>query len=445
MPAAYVWMEAYPLTPNGKVDRKALPAPEGDAYAAGAYEAPVGETEAGAGATIWAEVLGVERVGPPRQLLRAGRPLAAGGAGDLARAAGAGRGGARSATCSCARCWRTSRAGWRRPRGRELPAIEPVERGGRRCRCRSRSSGCGSSTSWRARARRTTSPCASGCAGELDRAALRRALDRIVARHEALRTTFAVVDGEPVQRIAPAEESPFHLVEHDLRGAAEARGGAAPADRGRGRRAVRPGARPADPRALDPAGGRRPRAADHHAPHRLRRVEHGRAHPRAGRALRRLPRGRARSASRAADPVRRLRGLAAAAGWTARCCSSRRSTGRRRWPARRSCWSCRPTIARPARQDFSGGLVGIELDAELTAGLKALSQRHGATLFMTLLAGWAAVLSRLSGQDDVVIGTPTANRGRSEIEGLIGFFVNTLAAARGPLRRARPWPSCWGG
>src|SRR5918995_3247752 len=45
---------------------------------------------------------------------------------------------------------------------------------------------------------------------------------------------------------------------------------------------------------------------------------------------------------------------------------------------------------------------------------------------MTLMAGWAAVLSRLSGQDQVIVGTPSANRGRSEIEGLIGFFVNTL-------------------
>ncbi|HET7232814.1 MAG TPA: amino acid adenylation domain-containing protein, partial [Longimicrobium sp.] len=62
VPAAYVWMEAYPLTPNGKVDRKALPAPEGDAYAAQEYAAPVGEAEA-ALAGIWAEVLGVERVG----------------------------------------------------------------------------------------------------------------------------------------------------------------------------------------------------------------------------------------------------------------------------------------------------------------------------------------------------------------------------------------------
>ena len=46
---------------------------------------------------------------------------------------------------------------------------------------------------------------------------------------------------------------------------------------------------------------------------------------------------------------------------------------------------------------------------------------------MTLLAGWAALLARLSGQQDVVIGTPVANRRRVEIEGLIGFFVNTLA------------------
>jgi acyl-coenzyme A synthetase/AMP-(fatty) acid ligase len=62
VPAAYVWMEEYPLTPNGKIDRKALPAPEGDAYAAREYEAPVGETEQ-AMAAIWADLLRVERVG----------------------------------------------------------------------------------------------------------------------------------------------------------------------------------------------------------------------------------------------------------------------------------------------------------------------------------------------------------------------------------------------
>ena len=69
----------------------------------------------------------------------------------------------------------------------------------------------------------------------------------------------------------------------------------------------------------------------------------------------------------------------------------------------------------------------MELGRELTAGLKELSHRHGTTLYMTLLAGWAAVLARLSGQDDVVVGTPSANRARPEVEELIGFFVNTLA------------------
>ena len=59
--------------------------------------------------------------------------------------------------------------------------------------------------------------------GSLDRAALRKALDRIVARNEALRTSFVLVDGEPVQRISPSQDSRFHLVEHDLRGQSDAR------------------------------------------------------------------------------------------------------------------------------------------------------------------------------------------------------------------------------
>src|SRR6185312_5311877 len=59
--------------------------------------------------------------------------------------------------------------------------------------------------------------------------------------------------------------------------------------------------------------------------------------------------------------------------------------------------------------------------------LKRLAEQHACTLFMVVLAAWAVVLSRLSGQADVVIGTPVANRRRVETEKLIGFFVNTLA------------------
>ncbi|WP_042589463.1 non-ribosomal peptide synthetase, partial [Ralstonia solanacearum] len=83
--------------------------------------------------------------------------------------------------------------------------------------------------------------------------------------------------------------------------------------------------------------------------------------------------------------------------------------------------------ARPAQQDYAGGSVEVVFDEALSAGLKRLSQRHGTTLFMTVLAGWSSLLSRLSGQEEVVVGSPVANRTRSEVEGLIGFFVNTLA------------------
>src|SRR5262249_49946330 len=82
---------------------------------------------------------------------------------------------------------------------------------------------------------------------------------------------------------------------------------------------------------------------------------------------------------------------------------------------------------RPAQQDYAGAFLSVWLDESLTAGLKGLSRRHGTTLFMTALAGWGALLARLSGQPEVVIGTPVANRNQVEIEGLIGFFVNTLA------------------
>ena len=82
---------------------------------------------------------------------------------------------------------------------------------------------------------------------------------------------------------------------------------------------------------------------------------------------------------------------------------------------------------RPSQQSFKGDHIPITLDPQLTRALNLFSQKHGVTLFMTILSAWSVVLSRLSGQDDIVIGTPSANRSRQEIEPLIGLFVNTLA------------------
>ncbi|MDB9513950.1 amino acid adenylation domain-containing protein [Kamptonema animale CS-326] len=85
-------------------------------------------------------------------------------------------------------------------------------------------------------------------------------------------------------------------------------------------------------------------------------------------------------------------------------------------------------IARPklAAQSYRGATEFFELPPQLSSELKALSQQEGATLFMTLLAAFQVLLYRYSQQEDLAIGTPIANRNRSEIEGLIGFFVNTL-------------------
>jgi amino acid adenylation domain-containing protein len=84
---------------------------------------------------------------------------------------------------------------------------------------------------------------------------------------------------------------------------------------------------------------------------------------------------------------------------------------------------------RPAQPSHAAQREAVALGAALTADLTHCAQRHGLTLHMLLLSAWALLMARLSGQDDVVIGTPVANRPRAELNDLIGFFVNTL-----PLR-----------
>jgi len=81
---------------------------------------------------------------------------------------------------------------------------------------------------------------------------------------------------------------------------------------------------------------------------------------------------------------------------------------------------------RPAVQSYRGGSVRVEVGAALAGGLRGLSRAEGVTLFMTLLGGLQALLSRYTGQGDVAVGTFIAGRTRGELEGLMGFFVNNL-------------------
>ena len=82
--------------------------------------------------------------------------------------------------------------------------------------------------------------------------------------------------------------------------------------------------------------------------------------------------------------------------------------------------------SRPAVQTFGGGTVSFVLDIQLTQQLEQLTRKSNTTLFMTLLAGFVTLLSRYSGSEDILVGCPIANRHHRETEQLIGFFVNTL-------------------
>jgi amino acid adenylation domain-containing protein len=422
VPAAYVWMEAYPLTPNGKTDRRALPAPDADAFAARDYEPPLGEMEE-ALAPMWAELLGIERIGRGDNFFELGghslramqvisRVREALGVAVPLEALFA-----QPVLADFARGLETAARA-------ETTAIVPVDRTAaiapsfaqQRLWFLEQLGGTGTAYHIPMRLR---------LRGALDHGALECALDRIVARHEALRTTFPTVDGEPVQHIAPAGESGLRLVEHDLRASADAE------EELRRLVAEEAGA------PFDLAQGPLVRgrlicmAADEHelllTMHHI--ISDGWS---LGVLTRELGALYAAFARGEPDPLPPLPvQYADYAAW------------HRRWvqgpavEAQAEYWAQilagAPELLelpidhpRPARQDFAGASLKVELDEGLTAALKTLGQRHGTTLFMTLLAGWAAVLSRLSGQDDVVIGTPSANRGRSEIEDLIGFFVNTL-------------------
>ncbi|MEU4445610.1 amino acid adenylation domain-containing protein [Actinosynnema sp. NPDC050801] len=91
---------------------------------------------------------------------------------------------------------------------------------------------------------------------------------------------------------------------------------------------------------------------------------------------------------------------------------------------------------RPQRPSYSGGLAELRVPPELTDRLRTLGRERGASLFMTLLAGFQYLLSRWAGVDDVMVGVPVAGRVRPELERLVGFFVNTLAVradCSGPL------------
>ena len=214
VPAAYVRLGALPLTPNGKLDRKRLPAPDGNAYAVSGYEEPQGEIETTL-AAIWRELLEIAKVGRNDNFFELGGHslLAITMIGRLRETLGL-----EVEIGDVFEHSRLSELAGKISGGREaqLPPITKADRS------QPLPLSYAQQRLWFLAQMEGVSevyhmPFGVRLVGKLDRHALGLALDRIIQRHEALRTTFVVVDGEPAQRIAAAEDSHFLLRDHDLR------------------------------------------------------------------------------------------------------------------------------------------------------------------------------------------------------------------------------------
>ncbi|WP_022970981.1 non-ribosomal peptide synthetase, partial [Xanthomonas maliensis] len=422
VPAAYVQLDALPLTPNGKLDRSALPAPDGAAYAAQAYEAPQGEIEQTI-AAIWSALLGLETIGRHDNFFVLGGHslLAVRVISRLRQALGLEIGVAElfshPTLLQLAGCVASAS-------GEVVQPIVPLAPQARRVlsfaqqRLWFLSQFEGVSQAYHI----------SGglrLHGVLDTHALQRALDRIVYRHAALRTIFAQVDGQVVQEFA-AEDTGFALSVHDLR---DVSGQKAMLEQVLHEAAQAPFALERGPLIR----GVLVRLAETEsvlfiAMHHI--VSDGWSIALLIDELSALYQAFALGD---ADPLAPLPiQYADYASWhrqwmTGEVLQQQASYWRAALADAPVLLELPTDHPRPAQQDHTGALREVMIDPQQVQALKTLSRRHGLTLYMTLLASWAMLLSRLSGQDDVVIGSPAANRGRAETEGLIGCFVNTLA------------------
>ncbi|HEX7240791.1 MAG TPA: condensation domain-containing protein, partial [Longimicrobiaceae bacterium] len=420
VPSAVVALDALPRTPAGKLARRALPAPDRAAGDEAAYVEPRTPTER-AVAEIWSDVLGAARVGAGdgffelgghsllgtrvvsrvRQALGVEVPLrtvfeATTLAAFAARVDAAAGQGVRSAPVE------------RVPRGERLPLSFAQQRLWLLDRLEPGSSA-------------YNVPVAVRLRGALEVETLARALSEVVRRHEVLRTVFAEADGEPVQTVRAPEPVRIEVVdlpglpEAELRRLARAEA-ARPFDLARG---------PLLRARLLRTGGEEAVAlfTMHHvvsdawsAAVLVREVSalydafsRGEPSP--------LPDLPVQYADYALWQRRTLSGEALEAQlafWRGRLAGA---------PPLLELPTDRP---RPAVAAPRAGVRRFALSPGTAAAVHALARAAGTTPFAALLAGWQALLARWSGQDDVLVGTPVANRGRAELEGLIGFFMNTL-------------------
>ncbi|HVR97728.1 MAG TPA: amino acid adenylation domain-containing protein, partial [Thermoanaerobaculia bacterium] len=427
VPSAFVTLPAFPLTPSGKVDRRALAAsaaPEPWAREAARYVAPEGPVEEMM-AEIWSEVLRVERIGAEDSFFDlGGHSLLATQVASRIRAAftvelplqrlfEAATVRALARTVEAARRAEGDHAlppivrVPRVPRDGFLPLSFAQERIWFLHQLEPGLTAYNLANAMRLR-------------GALDRRALEGCLTRLEARHEALRTRLVMTGGGPAQVVLPP--GPFPLERVDLRG-------------------VPPAPREAEVRRLAAERGNRPLDLARDRLFQVTLLELGDEdhvlllllhHTVAdGWSLRVLVRELA--ALYAAEalpelPVQYADFAVWQRGWlSGEALEAQMGYWRRHLAGAPPLLELPADRPRPVLQTFHGARHSVPLAAETAREVRVFSRRRGLTPFMTFLSAFEALLWRLTGAADVVVGIPIANRNRSEVEGLIGTFVNMLA------------------
>ncbi|MFN0301309.1 MAG: amino acid adenylation domain-containing protein [Burkholderiales bacterium] len=426
VPAAIMPLEALPLLPNGKLDRRALPAPGAlhGAQALGhvaprtAFEALVAE--------VWADLLGAQRTGIHDDFFQlGGHSLLAGRlAGRLSRLSGVQlplRQIFESPTIAglAQAIDRLRESGAPASHGSITPvarsATQPLSFAQQRLWFIEQFGTDGTTYSI---------PMAIRLHGALNVEALRFALDALVARHESLRTTFASIDGQAHQVIGPVQPVALNFIDH-----------AELAEEQREARTLEL-VRHEAARPFDLACGPLMRVALVRLAERMHVllinmhhiISDGWSAEVFDRELSALYSARldGRDITLPALPVQ----YADYAIWQREWLSG--SNLEQQLGYWQDKLAALPTLdlptdhPRPPLQSYRGARLNHPLPATVVQGLKALGQSAGTTLFMTALAAFKVLLYRYGAGSDIVLGTPIAGRGRIELEGLIGFFANTL-------------------
>ena len=428
IPTAFVTLAEMPLTPNGKVDKKKLlelaPA---DAGAAGEYVAPrtaIEETLA----AVWRDVLKAERVGAHDNFFAlGGHSLIA--TQLISRVRDVFHVEVPLASLfeqpTVAELGRVVQEALRR--GAEQQGVPPLQREPRPERLPLSYS---QERLWFIEQLEGGTPIFNligvvNLTGDLDTAALAESLNRVIERHESLRTKFGAVDGVPVQIVL--DERPVTLAVEPVEAATDDERQALV------RQSVRDEAgRPFDLADEPLLRARLLRFDDNH--HALFLTVHhivsdgwsvGVLIREVVAQYRALIEGR--PAGVAPLPVQ----YADYALWQRKWLVEQTLEGelaywREQLSGAPPVLELPPDFPRPPRQTYAGAHETVELEPELVDRLKTLARQEGATLFMVLLAAFKALIYRHLGRRDIVVGTPVAGRQQTETEALIGFFLNTL-------------------